>query len=49
MRALREGVRPDGTTLSPSMPWKAMGRMNDLELHALYAYLKSIPPKSGKA
>ena len=49
VRALREGVRPDGTTLSPSMPWKAMGRMNDLELHALYAYLKSIPPKSGKA
>ena len=49
VRALREGIRPDGSALSPSMPWKAMGRMNDLELHALYAYLKSIPPKSGKA
>jgi hypothetical protein len=49
VRALREGVRPDGSAISPAMPWKAMGRMTDLELHAIFAYLKSIPPKAGKA
>ena len=49
IRALREGVRPDGSAISESMPWKAMGRMTDLELQALYAYLKSIPPRTGKA
>lgn len=49
VRALREGVRPDGSSISPAMPWKAMGRMTDLELQAIYAYLKSVPPKQEKA
>ena len=49
IRALREGVRPDGSAISEAMPWKAMGRMSDLELQALFAYLKSIPPRTGKA
>lgn len=49
MRALREGRRPDGSTISPAMPWKAMGKMTDLELRAIFAYLKSLPPKQGAA
>jgi mono/diheme cytochrome c family protein len=49
IRALREGVRPDGSAISSAMPWKAMGRMTDLELQAIFAYLKSVPPKASDA
>lgn len=44
LRAMREGVRPDGSAIDPAMPWKAMGRMTDVELKAIFAYLKSLPP-----
>lgn len=42
--AMREGKRPDGSAIDPAMPWQAMGRMTDLELGAIYAYLRSLPP-----
>jgi mono/diheme cytochrome c family protein len=40
---MRTGTRPDGHQLQEPMPWKAIGRMDDLELSALYQYLVSIP------
>lgn len=43
-RALREGKRKDGTDILPQMPWKTYGRMNDIELRALWAYLQTVPP-----
>ncbi|MCB1627407.1 MAG: c-type cytochrome [Xanthomonadales bacterium] len=43
-RALREGVRPDGSSLHPIMPWRATARMSDTELAALWVYLRSVPP-----
>jgi len=43
-RALREGKRKDGTEILPQMPWKTYGRMNDVELKALWAYLQTVPP-----
>ncbi|HEU5050366.1 MAG TPA: cytochrome c [Gemmatimonadales bacterium] len=43
-RAMREGKRPDGTAIAPAMPWSSLGRMSDLELNAIFAYLKSLPP-----
>jgi mono/diheme cytochrome c family protein len=40
---MRTGVDPSGYTLSPSMPWKNIGRMDDVELAAMYAYLIAMP------
>lgn len=45
VRALREGRRPNGDTLDAFMPWRVLGRMTDAELHALWLYLRSVPPK----
>lgn len=46
MKALRTGVTPDGRNLkSDYMPWKATSLMKDVEIQALYRYLKSIPSK----
>ena len=44
IRALRAGVLPDGKKLSPAMPLKTYGEMNDTELAALWLYLQSSPP-----
>ena len=43
--ALRTGVRPDGSPISPVMPWKAFAGMSDSDVEALYLYLMSLPPK----
>jgi mono/diheme cytochrome c family protein len=46
VRALRTAVRPDGSTIDPSMPVASITRhMDDLELRALYAYLRTLPPR----
>jgi len=45
-RALREGVRPDGTTMSDAMPWRNLGRMTDTEIAALWAYLSDLEPRA---
>ena len=44
-RALREGKRPDGMPLNEFMPWKVFRGMTDAEIHALWLYLTSVPPK----
>lgn len=41
-RLLKTGVRPDGTQISPVMPL-AFGNMNDIEIKALWTYLKTLP------
>ena len=41
--ALRTGRRPDGSTIDPQMPWQNFGKMNDTELRAIYAYLRTQP------
>ncbi len=42
-RAMREGVRPDGTSLRPEfMPWPNMGRLHDDEMEALWLYLSRL-------
>lgn len=45
VRALREGVRPAGTAINETMPWRGLGRMTDAELRALWRYLESVPPR----
>jgi mono/diheme cytochrome c family protein len=43
-RALREGKRKDGTDIKPQMPWNVYGQMSDVELKAVWAYLRTVPP-----
>jgi mono/diheme cytochrome c family protein len=37
-RAVRQGVRPDGASLYPAMPYPSFARMSDADVTALYAY-----------
>ncbi|MBS1098513.1 c-type cytochrome [Gluconobacter sphaericus] len=44
-RAVREGVRRDGASLYPAMPFPSYARMSDGDLHALYVYfMKGVQP-----
>lgn len=44
-RAMRSGITPDGHELQDEfMPYSMIGQMTDEELHALFAYLKTIEP-----
>jgi mono/diheme cytochrome c family protein len=45
LRAMREGLRKDGTAIAPQMPWKSYRQMSDTELNALWAYLQTVPPR----
>lgn len=45
IRALREGKHKDGTPMADQMPWRAYGQMNDIELKALWAFFRTLPPK----
>lgn len=42
-RAIREGVRPDGTIIGPPMPFKAYRAISDDDLGAIVAYLRTVP------
>ena len=46
VRAMRTGLRPDGSTMNEFMPWRILGRMTDEELHALWLYLRSAEPRA---
>ena len=38
---MRTGVNPNGHKLQPPMPWQMIGQMDDVELAALYHYLRA--------
>jgi len=44
LRAVREGVMPDGTRLYPAMPYAAYTYMTDADALAIKAYLFSLAP-----
>jgi cytochrome c553 len=46
MRALRQGKRPDGTELREPMRAVTKLQLTDVELGALFAYLKQLPAKT---
>jgi mono/diheme cytochrome c family protein len=47
VHALREGKRPDGSVIRGEfMPIRATRQMTDTELKAVYAYLRTLPPKA---
>jgi hypothetical protein len=45
-KLLSEGVRKNGRRLDPLMPYEAFRKFDDVERHALWAFLKSVPPLS---
>lgn len=46
MRALRDGVRPDGAHYYPAFPYASYTRIVDSDLRDLYAYFRSLPPSA---
>ena len=44
-RVMRTGTRPDGSKVDSLMPWRLTKEMTDVELEAIYAYLRTVPAK----
>ncbi len=44
VRAMREGVRPDGANLFPAFPYPSFTKITDTDLRDLWAYLRTLPP-----
>jgi cytochrome c553 len=44
LRALRDGIAPDGHFLIPVMPFGAYQHLSDDDARAVVAYLRSVPP-----
>jgi mono/diheme cytochrome c family protein len=42
--AIREGKRPDGTTIGPPMPFEQYRHLSDGDVRAIVAYLRSVAP-----
>ena len=42
---MRSGKRPDGTAIQV-MPFESLSKMDDVDLPALYAFLKPLPPRA---
>ncbi len=40
---MRTGIDPNGHALGSQMPWRNIGRMDDEELAAVYAYITGLP------
>lgn len=48
--AIRTGKRPDGSEVNNVMPFATLGNLNDIDVGAIYAYLKTVPalPAGGR-
>jgi mono/diheme cytochrome c family protein len=46
IRAMREGVRPDGAHYFPAFPYPSYTKMSDGDLRDLWAYLRTIAPSA---
>jgi mono/diheme cytochrome c family protein len=46
IRALRQGVRPDGAHYFPAFPYPSYTKSSDRDLRDLWAYLRTLPPSS---
>lgn len=44
LRAMQQGLAPDGSNYFPVFPYTSFTRMRDDDLRDLYAYLRSVPP-----
>ncbi len=43
-KLMRTGVRKNGRQLDPFMPIESWRNFNDVEMHAIWAYLRTVPP-----
>jgi mono/diheme cytochrome c family protein len=43
LRALREGVRPDGANYYPAFPYTSFTKLTEADARAIWAYMSSIP------
>ena len=43
---LRSGKRPDGSAISPVMPFAALKALSDTDAKAIYLHLKTMPPRA---
>ena len=46
MAMLHSGRRPDGTPISPLMPYQTLRDMSEVDMRALHAYLQTLPPRA---
>ncbi len=44
MKGIREGKRPDGSTIGPPMPFDMYRGLSDSDTKAIIAYLRALPP-----
>jgi mono/diheme cytochrome c family protein len=44
VRAMRDGLRPDGANFFPAFPYPSFTKITDSDLRDLWAYLRTIPP-----
>ncbi len=42
--AITAGIRPDKRRLAPIMPWQELSHLSSDDVHAIVAYLRSLPP-----
>ena len=47
-RALRSGVKKDGSPVAPPMPWPDLARLTPEDMAAVIAYLRTLPPVKHK-
>ena len=47
-RALRSGVKKDGSPIAPPMPWPDLARLSPEDMAAVIAYLRTLPPVKHK-
>jgi mono/diheme cytochrome c family protein len=47
-KAIREGIRPDGSLIGPPMPFGLYRKLSDTDLAAMVAYLRTVKPVSNK-
>ncbi len=45
IQAVRTGIKPNGRTFSPYMPYRTLNAMTDEELKAVWMFLKSLPAR----
>jgi mono/diheme cytochrome c family protein len=47
-KAIREGIRPDGSLIGPPMPFELYRKLSDTDLNAMVAYLRTLTPVKNK-
>lgn len=49
IRALRDGVAPDGSHYYPAFPYTSFTNLTDADMTAIFAYIGTLPPVASKA